>query len=329
MPDLPRIDLVLQDGFFASGLHLTIDALTVARIVADVLGQPLDARFAVRTVDGRAATSSSGQIVEPDGSWSEGRGEYALIFGIGMADEERIALGVRSSPGRALVAHIEDAHTRGAVIGASCSSTFYLAEAGLLDGGEAVTSWWLASLFRSWYPSVALRPDAAVVQHERILTAGAAVGQLDLALHLIGRLGGLGLAHTVARYLVIDRSVGSLGPQAIVSHLGRNDALVARAERLIRAKLREGPRVSEIARTLGVSSRTLGRRFLAANGSSPSAWLRRARAEEAKRLLATTDRSVGEIAAEVGYADTGALRRAFAEAFGESPRAYRQRHRVG
>lgn len=324
-----RIDLLLQDGFFASGVHLTLDALASAALIAEVIGQPLDVRAAIRTRDGGPATSSSGIRLDADGPWLEARGEHALAFGVGMADDEQIALGIRTPAGRDLVRCLAAAHDRGATIGASCSSSFYLAETGLLDGGAAVTSWWLASLFRSWYPSITLRPDAPLIQQGRIVTAGAALGQLDLVLHLIGSLGGRGLAHTVARYLLIDRSHGSLGPELIPDHLDRNDALVARAERWMRARLREQVGLAGLARALGVSPRTLRRRFVAATGQAPSAFLRQARVEEASRLLVTTDRSVAEIAAEVGYADAGALRRAFSVVLGESPRAHRRRHRQG
>ncbi|MEK1853826.1 MAG: AraC family transcriptional regulator, partial [Phyllobacterium sp.] len=62
-----------------------------------------------------------------------------------------------------------------------------LAEAALLDGEEATTTWWLAPLFRQRYPRVRLDETRIIVQSNAVVTAGAALSHLDLALTLIRR----------------------------------------------------------------------------------------------------------------------------------------------
>lgn len=47
-------------------------------------------------------------------------------------------------------------HASGSAIAASCVGTFVLANAGLLDDGEATTTWWLGPLFRQRYPRILL-----------------------------------------------------------------------------------------------------------------------------------------------------------------------------
>src|SRR6201985_1336474 len=92
-----------------------------------------------------------------------------------------------------------------------------LAEAGLLDGREATTTWWLSPLFRQRYPRVALDESRMLVPTDIGVTAGAAMGHLDLTLWLIRRASPE-LAALVSRYLLADlRSLQA--PYIIPNHL--------------------------------------------------------------------------------------------------------------
>ncbi|WP_245685635.1 GlxA family transcriptional regulator, partial [Streptomyces yerevanensis] len=51
-----------------------------------------------------------------------------------------------------------------------CTGAFVLAAAGLLDGRPATTHWMVADLFRTWFPQVALDPDALFIDDGDILT---------------------------------------------------------------------------------------------------------------------------------------------------------------
>ena len=78
-------------------------------------------------------------------------------------------------------------HRGGARIGAACIGSFLLAESGLLDGHDATTTWWLGPLFRRRYPNVALDENRILVPAGDFVTAGAAMGHLELALWLVRR----------------------------------------------------------------------------------------------------------------------------------------------
>lgn len=74
---------------------------------------------------------------------------------------------------------------------------------------------------------------------------------------------------------------------------------------------------------LGMSARTLTRRFASETGLSMRAWRRRLRLFKAVELLAG-NRSITEIALELGYASTSAFTYMFRKQMGRSPIAHRR-----
>jgi YesN/AraC family two-component response regulator len=58
-------------------------------------------------------------------------------------------------------------------------------------------------------------------------------------------------------------------------------------------------------------------------GLTPVAYLNRCRVKQAKRLLVETERSITEIAMDVGFSDSGYFSRIFRREVGQSPEAYR------
>jgi transcriptional regulator GlxA family with amidase domain len=171
---------------------------------------------------------------------------------------------------------------------------------------------------------VRLERDAMVVEDRNRVTAGAALAQLDLMLHLIARAASPALASLVARYLVVDERP-SQARYIVPSHLARSSNEVTAAERWVREHLSRPFGIPELARAVGTSPRTLARRIAEATGSGPLAFVRRIRVDAARHLLSTTRLSVDAVAARVGWEDSASLRRAFAR-FGERPTDARKAH---
>jgi AraC-like DNA-binding protein len=80
--------------------------------------------------------------------------------------------------------------------------------------------------------------------------------------------------------------------------------------------------VEEWGKLLGMSGRTLARRFEEEVGMSLRSWRRRLRLFKAIELLAG-DRSITEIAMELGYGSSSAFTYAFRKEMGRSPQAHR------
>jgi AraC-like DNA-binding protein len=80
----------------------------------------------------------------------------------------------------------------------------------------------------------------------------------------------------------------------------------------------------EHARRIGLSEHELREEVRGATGSTPKDYILRLRLNAAKDLLATTDRSVAQIAQAVGYDDPAYFTRLFTRRVGRSPTAFRR-----
>jgi transcriptional regulator GlxA family with amidase domain len=193
-----------------------------------------------------------------------------------------------------------------ATMAAACIGTFVLAESGLLDGERATTTWWLAPLFRQRYPRVQVDESHMIVNSGRLVTAGAALSHVDLALWLVRRVSPQ-IAALTARYLIID-SRPSQSAYALTDHLAHADPIVQKFEGWARRRLADGFSLDEAARAVGASKRTLARRMQQVLGTSPLGYVQQLRVERAVHLLKTGGASVDDVAAQVGYADGVTLR---------------------
>jgi transcriptional regulator GlxA family with amidase domain len=211
---------------------------------------------------------------------------------------------------------------RGALTSAACVGAFVLAEAALLDGEEATTTWWLAPLFRQRYPRVRLVETRLIVQSNAVVTAGAALSHLDLALTLIRRASP-GLASVTAKYLVADTRT-SQAAYMIPGHVIHADPLVHKFERWARQRLADGFSLDKAAVALATSKRTLARRMEKVLGKSPLEYFQDLRIERAVHLLETSHASVDQIAAEVGYAEGVTLRALLRRKLGRGVREIRR-----
>ncbi len=164
--------------------------------------------------------------------------------------------------------------------GAACIGTFVVAESGLLDDQDSTTTWWLAPLFRQRYPKVRLDESHMIVKSGKCITAGAALGHMDLALWLI-RQKSPRLAALTANYLIVD-SRPSQSAYVLVDHLAHSDPLVERFERWARGRLADGFSLDDAAAAVRSSKRTLARRMQVVLGKSPLSYFQELRVEHAK-----------------------------------------------
>jgi AraC-like DNA-binding protein len=104
-----------------------------------------------------------------------------------------------------------------------------------------------------------------------------------------------------------------------------NLAHLRRARDLIDREYAQPLEVAALARAALMSTAHFSRRFRAAYGETPYAYLMTRRIERAKALLRRGDRSVTEVCMAVGCTSLGSFSARFTEVVGETPTAYRAR----
>lgn len=103
------------------------------------------------------------------------------------------------------------------------------------------------------------------------------------------------------------------------------DASINRIQSHLREHLAEPFSVPALAAAAGFSTSHFSARFHAVTGFSVTEYVKRLRMARARELLVTTDRSVADIAALVGYPDQFYFSRQFRAVTGSSPRQFRGR----
>jgi transcriptional regulator GlxA family with amidase domain len=300
-----RIDVLALDGVFDLGLSAVLDAFQTANELIE-LSRMAVPRFEVRIVGVRRAVKTSHGLSVPVHAAGTRAPDCAVVPAIGFKMPGPLEAALERPDVRDAAAALRGWAHGGSTMTAACIGTFVMAESGLLDHQHATTTWWLGPLFRARYPHVLLDDSAMIVKSGRFVTAGAALGHVDLALWLV-RSVSPELAALTAKYLIVD-SRPSQSAYALTDHLIHSDPIVQRFERWARGHLARGFSLDAAARAVASSKRTLARRTQRVLGKTPLAYFQDVRIERAVHLLRTGRASVDEVAARVGYADGATLR---------------------
>lgn len=320
--------LLAYEDCQGSAISSLIEAFDIANLYAargDVAAPPLF-RWIIVSPDGAPVDAMGGVRIRVDGAPADVPAPD-LIFIPGLHFSGSLPHFAARIEGLAARcgAWLRDQCAGGRMLAASCAGAFVLAEAGLLDGRRATTSWWLGRVFRTRYPQVNFCEGELVVQDDRIVSSGAFTACLDLALRVIEHIGGAALALSCAKIMLIHAKQDSQFPyMTLQARIQHHDELVLKAQSHIRSNLRLDLSVDGLSKLLCVSSRTLNRRFHNALGCSPMQYIHEVRVEGAKRLLETTDLNFDEIVRRVGHDDPSSFRRVFERTTRVSPMKYRQ-----
>lgn len=301
------VGVFVVDGVADFGLAAVGEVLGTANALRSEISSPpppwrittLGSSPSVRTGAGHVVTAT---VVDPDTY----RPDLLVVPATNVKEAEGLVATVTSPTHAPALELIRATAARGVPLAAACTGTFFLAEAGVLDGRTATTSWWLGPLFRRRYPRVQLDDGRTLCRSRGVTTAGAAMAHVDLVLSLVHAASPV-LADRVSRYLLIG-DARAQADFAIPAVVARADPVVTRFEEWVRGHLDEGVQVPAAARALGLSERTLQRATASTLGVSPLDFITAIRVEHAAHLLRTTELSAEAVAERVGYANASTLR---------------------
>lgn len=318
-----NVTVVLLDDGYASTALMPIEVFhSAGALWRELHGKEPEPRFRVTTasIGGKAVKSPyAGLSMSPETAIEAiDHTDIAIIPTSGLCFNEKL---IQNST---LLPWLQKQHAQGAYLAGVCMGAAYLAEAGLLDGRRATTHWAIAPEFCKRWPKVDWRPEMFVTEDARLLCSGGLTAAADVSLYLVEKLCGHEIAVQTAKALLLTMPRTHQSSYAVLPlSPAHDDERVQEAERYIQANFRDALTSEVIASHVAMSPRTLLRRFKAATGRLPGAYLQAVRVETAKAILESDGAPIQQVASAVGYDDAAHFRELFKRSTGMTPAEYR------
>jgi transcriptional regulator GlxA family with amidase domain len=315
--------VLLKDGYSSTAIA-PIEIFHSAGVVWNWLhGEAVRPRFRVRTVsiDGRKVSAA---------------GSLGLIPDCAINDIKQTDIIIVSAPGwevlddiaknTSLLPWLRKWHARGAYIAGTCTGVAFLAESGILDGRQATTHWGVADIYRERYPKVRWRTEQFVTEDGRLFCGGGVYASIDLSLYLVEKFCGHEVALQVAKSLLLSMPRGRQSGYSVVQ-LSRphSDHKIRQTEEYLQQHFDSDISIDSLAQQVGMGPRNFIRRFKAATGRVPGAYIQTLRVSAAKELLEHGSSSIQTVSSKIGYEDIGFFRNLFKRHTGMTPGEYRDR----
>jgi transcriptional regulator GlxA family with amidase domain len=225
------------------------------------------------------------------------------------------------------IAWIAQAAGKSRRVASICTGAFLLAEAGLLNGKQAVTHWTFCDRLAREYPEVIVRPEPIYLRDGSIYTSAGITAGIDLSLALVEEDHGHETALRIARFLVMF--LVRPGGQAQYSHMLSHQAVTSQPLRELQVwmleHLGEDLTVESLAERIGMSARHFTRVCLRETGMNPGQFVDRMRVEAAQQIIDSSSRGLKEVADACGFKSADAMRRTFLRVLGVTAGEYASR----
>lgn len=312
------IGILLWPRFPLLSLSGLTDALRHAADIGDQ-SRPIRCRWRVLGTPGQRVVSSGGLDVPMDSELIEPeRFDYVVVIG-GLLDS------LDAVP-KTYSAFLRQAVAASVPLIGLCTGSFVLARLGFMEGRTACVHAYHAQDWRRAFPALRfVTHNDFLIDGDRITCAGG-VSVIELATYLIGLHCGPDRAGKVVHQMTVAKRSSSsfIDRRKALGYATSSNRRLHEAVMLMETHMAEPLEIDTIAQLVGTSKRQLERIFTSEAGSSPAHFYRQLRLRFGRWLLVSSDRQIGEIAFECGFADAPHFIRHFQSTFGMSPGRLRQ-----
>lgn len=319
MADLTRVGILAYPGCFASEIFGITDVLTMGGHVARAHHQ--EPSLVTSIVSPRRRVVASGDTSLQVSAAGDDI-DVLVIPGFEFVPGENVSdrLADLAPEIEVIGRHVRD----GRPVVSVCVGAFLVGAAGVLDGRTVTTAWLFADALQQAFPRSVVDAERLVVTDGGVTTTAAFSAMYDFVIDLIESRHGVDVARRTARIALLDDARSSQTPYVDTALLPpAGSSFAARVQRHLERHLTEPYSLKDLAAQMSVSTRTLLRTYKRETGESPLTYLQRARIRRAQHLLASTDRTLGDVHRAVGYQDGGAFSDLFTRHTGMRPREYR------
>ncbi len=312
---------VLYPDALATSVTLPMEILQAASQLASVRhrGRP-QVRFLLAATQSGPVRLASGITIEPDLTLADLPALDLLL--LPAIWRNPLPTVQAAAPWRDWLRELAASGTRICSVG---TGSYLLAEAGLLAGRPATTHWNYLEGFARRYPDVALKSRHLITQSDNIYCVGSVNSIADLMVHVVQEWFGSRVARAVENQFSPEiRQPFRAAAYQNAPTAAHHDETVVEAQQWLQENLARPVSLGALARDLGLSSRSLSRRFRQATGMTPQAYLQGLRIGTARELLRRSNLGVGEIAWQVGLQDVSYFSQLFRRHCGVSPLRYRE-----
>jgi transcriptional regulator GlxA family with amidase domain len=262
-------------------------------------------RWQLLTVDGTPARASNGMSLQPNASLGSARSA---------------GVDIRRSTGRSVLAALRQFARAHVPLGALCTGSFALAEAGLLSGYRCAIHWENLAAIREEFPDIHFLDDLYSIDRDRITCTGG-IAPLHLMLTLIRARLGADCAERIAKQFIVERDRHADERQPLLPNVvsGSSPPALDAAIRMMQSKLDERLDMRAIAAGVGLSTRQLERLCKRHTGQTPAALWKRLRLDRAQTLLTQTAMPITDISIACGFTTAAHFSTAYRHRFGRTP----------